>query len=70
MRELIFEAALDKALEKGLLIFTLFDVAKASRCSVSTIKHHFGGLNGLRREIVEYGKENNISWITKSYEKL
>lgn len=70
MRALIFKAALDKALEKGLLTFTLLDVATVSRCSVSTIKHHFNDLNGLRREIVEYGKDNNISWITKSYEKL
>lgn len=70
MRELIFEAALNSAMKKGLLVFTLLDVAEASKCSVSTIKHHFEGLNGLRREIVLYGKNNNISWITKSYEKL
>lgn len=70
MRELIFKVSLDVALKKGLLIFTLLDVTEASKCSVSTIKHHFGGLNGLRREIVEYGQTDNISWILKSYEKL
>lgn len=70
MKELIFEAALDKALEKGLLKFTLLDVAVACKCSVSTVKYYFKELNELRREIVEYGKSNNIAWITRSYEKL
>jgi len=70
MRALIFEAAIGSALNKGLLTFTLLDVAKASKCSVSTIKHHFPGLNSLRTEIVKYGKDKNISWIIRSYEKL
>ncbi len=70
MKELIFDKALNSALEKGLLKFTLLDVAKASKCSVSTVKHHFYSLNELRTGIVEYGKDNNILWIARSYEKL
>lgn len=56
----ILAAAVSLARKHGLRKFSRADVAKAAKMASATISYHFGGMNELRRAVVQYAMAHEV----------
>lgn len=56
----ILDAAVSVARERGLFSFSRIHVAKAANVAESTVSHHFGTMDELRRTIAQHAVDKEI----------
>lgn len=56
----ILDAAVSVARERGLFSFSRIHVAEAASVAESTVSHHFGKMDALRRAIAQHAVDNEI----------